>query len=95
MLEFIRTRLPRIVVSHGVGVNSSPVLVSSPSSSPTKRFLDIPRAYLANEIPTRERREVGKNFSWFAKEGCRDLGRYSRNRLRKCHSSILRARFSW
>ncbi|KYN08127.1 hypothetical protein ALC62_00972 [Cyphomyrmex costatus] len=36
-------------------------------------FLDIPRAYLANEIPTREKRRCGKKFQLVCNEGCKDL----------------------
>jgi hypothetical protein len=53
MLPFIRTRLLQIVVSHGVGVNSlARVLVKQSVLVLDETFLDIPRAYLANEIPT-------------------------------------------
>ncbi|KYQ50013.1 hypothetical protein ALC60_10889 [Trachymyrmex zeteki] len=38
-------------------------------------FLDIPRAYLANEIPTRAKRRCGKKFQLVREEGCKDLGR--------------------
>ncbi|EGI59126.1 hypothetical protein G5I_12717 [Acromyrmex echinatior] len=37
-------------------------------------FLDIPRAYLANEIPTRAKQKYRKKFQLVREEGCKDLG---------------------
>jgi len=92
MLPFIRTRLPQIVVSHGVGVNSSPVLVSSPSSSRRKRS----SIFRARILQTRFRpggNVGGKKFQLVCEKDCKDLGRYTRNHLRKCYSFTLRGIF--
>lgn len=79
--------MPQIAVSHDVGVNSS----GGPSRRVvrprrgTKRFLDIPRAYLANEIPGPEKRRREK-ISAGSQAGSRE----DAPRLRKRYRGIAR-----
>lgn len=73
MLPFIRTRLPRIVVSHGVGVNPGPREAVRPR--PDETFPRYSARVSCKRDSDREaKRRWEKNFSWLAKKICKDLG---------------------